>query len=91
MNVYSSLLVKRFAQAKVIRVHNMDKLWFSGDCRRVLVKQEAHLWRTLDRSRGNLYEFVRYQWRANEVYAEAMGQFSNRSRDVLMNAKCPHK
>ena len=29
--------------------------------------------------------------RANAVYAEAMRQFSDRSRDVLMNAQCPHK
>ena len=29
--------------------------------------------------------------RANAVYAEAMRQFSGRSRDVLMNAQCPHK
>ena len=27
----------------------------------------------------------------NAVYAEAMHQFSVRSRDVLMNAQCPHK
>ena len=25
------------------------------------------------------------------IYAEAMRQFSVRSRDVLMNAQCPHK
>ena len=35
--------------------------------------------------------FVHYQRRANAVYAEAMRQFSVRSRDVLMNAQCPHK
>ena len=33
-------------------------------------------------------EFVHYQRRANAVYAEAMRQFSVRSRDVLMNAQC---
>ena len=31
------------------------------------------------------------QRRANVVYAEAMRRFSVRSRDVLMNAQCPHK
>ena len=31
------------------------------------------------------------QRRANAVYAVAMRQFSVRSRDVLMNAQCPHK
>ena len=29
--------------------------------------------------------------RANDVYVEAIRQFSVRSRDVLMNAQCPHK
>ena len=43
-----------------------------------------------DRSRVNLDEFVHYQRRANAVYAEAMRQFSIRSRDVLMNAQRPH-
>ena len=36
-------------------------------------------------------EFVHYQRRAIAVYAEAMRQFSVTSRDVLMNAQCPHK
>ena len=36
-------------------------------------------------------EFVHYQRWANEAYAEAGHQFSVRSRDVLMNAQCPHK
>ena len=38
----------------------------------------------------NWDEFVHYQRRANAVYAEAMRQFSVRSRDVLMNAQSPH-
>ena len=42
-------------------------------------------------ARFNWYEFVHYQRSANAVYAEAMRQFSVRSRDVLMNTQCPHK
>ena len=51
----------------------------------------SHLWWTSDGSRVNWDEFVHYQRRANSAYAEAMLQFSVRSRDVLMNAKCPYK
>ena len=29
--------------------------------------------------------------RANEIYSEAKGQFSDRNRDVLMNVQSPHK
>ena len=36
-------------------------------------------------------EFVHCQRRANAVYAEAMRQFSVRSRDALMNSQCPHQ
>ena len=50
-----------------------------------------HLQWTRDRSRVNWDEFVYYQRRVNAVYAEAVRQFSVRSRDVLMNAQCPHK
>ena len=46
---------------------------------------------TRDSSRDNWDEFVQYQRRTNAVYAEAMRQFSVRSRDVLMNAQCPNK
>ena len=68
-----------------------DKPWFNDDCRLALdIKQGAHLRWTRDGSRDNLDEFVHYQRRANAVYAEAMRQFSARSRDVLMNAQCPH-
>ena len=55
------------------------------------MKQGAHLRWTRDRSRVNWNEFVHYQRRANAVYAVTMRQFSVRSRDVLMNAQCPHK
>ena len=55
------------------------------------IKQGAHLRWTRDRSRDNWDEFVHYQRRANAVYVEAMRQFSVRSRDVLINAQCPHK
>ena len=34
---------------------------------------------------------VHYQVRANETYSEAKCQFSDRSRDVLMNVQSPHK
>ena len=50
----------------------------------------VHLRWTRDRSRVNR-EFVHCQRKTNAVYAEAMRQFSVRSRDVLMNAQCPHK
>ena len=44
-----------------------------------------------DRFRGHWDEFVHYQRRANEDYAEARSQFSVRSRVVLMNTQCHHK
>ena len=44
------------------------------------IKQGAHLRWTRNRSRDNWDEFVRYQRRANAVYAEAMRQFSVRMR-----------
>ena len=69
-----------------------DKPWFNDDCRLAFdIKQGAHLRWTRDRSRINWDEFVHYQRNANAVYAEATRQFSVRSRDVLMNAQCPHK
>ena len=92
LNVHLCLLVERFVPTKVIYVHNKDKPWFNDDCWLAFyIKQGAHLRRTCDRSRVNWDEFVHYQRRANAVYAEAMRQFSVRSRDVLMNAQCPHK
>ena len=55
------------------------------------LKQEAHLRWTRYRSRVNWEEFVHYQLRANETYSEAKRQFSDRNRDVLMNAQSLHK
>ena len=87
-----SLLVERFVPTKVIRVRNKDKPWFDYDCRLAFdIKQGAHLRWTRDLSRVNCDEFVHYPRRANAVYAETMRQFNVRSRDVLMNAQCPHK
>ena len=92
LNVHLSLLVERFVPTQVIRVCNKDKPWFNDDCRRVFdIKQGAHLWWTRDRSLVNWDEFIHCQRWANAVYAEAMRQFSVRSRDVLMNAQCLHK
>ena len=74
-----------------MRVRNEDKPWFN-DCRLAFdIKQEVHLRWTHDRSRVNWDEFVHYQSRTNAVYAEDMCKFSVRSRDVLVNAHCPHK
>ena len=68
-----------------------DDSWLNDDCWLVFdIKQGAHLQWTRGRSRVNCDEFVHYQRRANAVYAEAMAQFSVRSRDVLMNSQCPH-
>ena len=73
-------------------LYHKDKPWFNDDCRLAFdIKQGAHLRWTRDHSRVNWDEFVHYQRRANAVYAQAMHQFSVRSRDVLMNAQCPHK
>ena len=55
------------------------------------LKQEAHLRWTCDRSRVNWEEFVRCQIRANETYSQAIWQFSDRNRAVLMNVQSPHK
>ena len=90
--MHLSMLVERFVTTKVIRVRNKDKPWVNDDCRCAFdLKQEAHLRRTRDRSRVNWDEFVHYQRRVKAVCEEAMHQFSVRSRDVLMNAQCPHK
>ena len=92
LNVHLYLLVERFVPTMVIRVRNKDTPWFNDDCRLAFdIKQGSHLRWTRDRSRVNWDEFVHYQMRANAVYAEAMRQFSVGSRDVLMNAQCPHK
>ena len=86
------LLVERFVLTKVIHVRNKNKPWFNDDCRLAFnIKQGAHLRWVCDRCLDNWDEFVHYQRRANAVYAEAMRQFSVRSRDVLMYAQCPHE
>ena len=90
--MHLSLLVELFVPSKVIHVCNKDKPWFNNDSRLAFdINQGAqHRW-TRDRFRVNWDGFVNYQRRANAVYAEAMRQFSVRSRDVLMNTQCPHK
>ena len=89
--MHLSLLVERFVPTKVIRVRNKDKPWFNDDYRLAFeIKQWAHLRWTRDRSRVNWNEFVHYQSSVNAVYAEAMRRLSIRSRNVLMNAQCPH-
>ena len=41
-------------------------------------------------SRVNWEGFVRCQVRANETYSEVKGQFSDRTRNDLMNVHSPH-
>ena len=54
LNVHLSLLVERFVLTQVIRVHNKDKPWFNGECRRAFnLKKHAHLPWTRYRSRVN--------------------------------------
>ena len=92
MNEYLSLLVGRYVPAKAIRVRNKDKPRFDDHFRHAFgLKQEAHLRWTCDHSRVNWEKIVRYQVRANETYSEAKHQFSDRNRDVIMNAQSPHK
>ena len=92
LNDHLSLLVGRYVPIKVIRVRNKDQPWFDDQCRHAFgLKQDAHLRWTSDRSRVNWEEFVRCQVRANESYSEAMRQFSDRNRAVLMNVQSPHK
>ena len=71
---------------------NKDKPRFNNDCRLAIdIKLGAHLRCNRDRSRVIRDKFVHYQRRDNAARAKAMRQFSVRSRDDLMNAKCPHK
>ena len=92
LNEHLSLLVGRYVPTKIICVCNKDKPWFGDQCRGAFdLKQEAHLRWTLDYSRVNWEEFVRYQVRANETYSEAKHQFSVRNIDVFMNVQSPHK
>ena len=92
LNEHLSLLVGRYVPTKVIRVQNNAKPLFDDQCRHAFVlKQEAYLRWTRDRSRVNWEEFDRCQVRANETYSKAKHQFSDRNRDVLMNVQSPHK
>ena len=69
--MHLSLQVERSVPTKVIHVRHKDKPWFDGDRRRAFdLKQKAHLRWTRDRSQVNWDEFVHYQRRANEVYAD---------------------
>ena len=73
-------------------MRNKDKPKFDDQCRHAFgLQQEAHLWRTRDRSRVNFKEFVLCLVRANETYSESKCQFSDRNRDVLINVHSPHK
>ena len=88
LNEHLLLLVGRFVPTKIIRVRKMDKPWFDDQCRHAFgLKQEAHLRWTHDRSRVNWDLLVHCQVSANETYSEAKHQFSDRNRDVLMNAQ----
>ncbi|KAK3876715.1 hypothetical protein Pcinc_018527 [Petrolisthes cinctipes] len=55
------------------------------------VKQGAYRRWTRDRCRAKWDEFIDCQRMANGVYAEAEQQFKNGARDVLLNARSPHK
>ena len=69
-----------------------DKPWFDNPCRDVFgLKQVADKLWTRYRSLVNFEEFVSWQVRANETYSEAKRQFSDRTRDVLMNVHSPQK
>ena len=62
LNEHLSLLVGRYVPTKVIHVCNKDKPWFADQCRHAFIlKKEAHLRWTRDRSRVNCEEFVRCQ------------------------------
>ena len=68
LNEHLLLLVGRFLPTKVIFVLNKDKAWFDNQCCHAFVlKQEAHLRWTHDRSRVNYEEFVCCQVRVNET------------------------
>ena len=64
----------------------------AGKCRHAFgLKQEAHLQWIRNHSRVNWDVFVSCQVRANETYSDDKRQFSDRSRDVLMNVQSPYK
>ena len=65
---------------------------FDDRCMRAYgLNQESQLQWTHDRSLVNWKEFVLCRVTANETYSEAQRQFSDRNRDILMNAQSPHK
>ena len=68
-----------------------DKPWFDDDCRLAFdIKQGAHL-RGLAIALELTGMICPLPEEGQCVCAEAMRQFSVRSRDVLINAQCPHK
>ena len=73
-------------------MRNKDMPLFDDQCMRPFgLKHEAHVRWTLDCSLVYWEEFTHCQVRANEAYSEEWHQFSDRSRDVLMNVQSPHK
>ena len=91
LNVNLFQLVKRFVPSKVIHVHNKGKPWISGDYRYRSTSSRRLIFGVLVIALEVTDEFVYYQRRSNEVYAEAGRQLRARNRDDLMNAQCPHK
>ena len=74
LNLQLSLLVEGFVPTMVIHVHIKGKLRFNGDSRHAFdLKLVAHHPWSRDRSQVNWDEFVHYQRRTNEVYAEVWG------------------
>ena len=86
LNKHLSLLVGSYVPTKVIHGRNKDKPRFDDQCRHAFgLKQEAIFGGPVI-TRLNWEGFVRYQVRANETFSEDKCQFSDRNRDVLMNA-----
>ena len=93
LNVHLSLLVGCYVPTKVIRVRNEDKPWVDDQCMRAFgFKPEAHLSEHVIARGLTGKVFVRCPLgKFLLTYLEAKRQFSVRNRDVLMNAKSPHK
>ena len=90
LNEHLSLLIELYVQTKVIRVRGKVHAWFDDQFRHAFgLKQEAHLRWSRDCSRVNWEEFVRCQGRANQTDSEAIGQFCDRSSNVLVNVQSP--
>ena len=80
-----SLLVRRYAPTKVIRVRNKDKPWLDDQFKRPFgLIQEARLRWTRDRSRVYWDEFDFCQVRANETYLNGKRQLTVRNVKVLV-------